>query len=62
MKYTLVPPNDPPVKYTASCPEIGWLLMNSPDGDLTINQRQLNLTPEPPGIGIETRLLELRKQ
>ena len=62
MKYTLVPPNDPPVQYTVSCPEIGRLLMNSPDGDLTINQRQLTCVADGPEIGIETRLLELRKQ
>ena len=42
--FTIVPPNDPPEhKFTASCAEIGRLLMNSPNGDLTINQKQLSL-------------------
>jgi hypothetical protein len=42
--FTIVPPNDPPEpKFTASCGEIGRLLMSSPNGDLTINQKQMSL-------------------
>ena len=39
--WTIVPPNDPPAKlFTAGCKEIGQLLKDSPNGDLTINQKR----------------------
>ena len=42
--FTIVPPNDPPEpKFTASSKEIGRLLKNSPNGDLTINQTRNTL-------------------
>jgi hypothetical protein len=62
MKYTLIPPNDPPAQYTASCPEIGRLLMNSPDGNLTIDQTRDSLLPGPIGIDFEARLREIFKE
>lgn len=37
--YTICPPGPEPKKPTASCPEMGELLRNSPNGDLTINNR-----------------------
>jgi hypothetical protein len=59
MKYTLVPPNEPPRQYTASCEEIGRLLKNSPDGSLSINQRQMSVLPGPLGVDLELRLREM---
>jgi len=37
--YTICPPGPEPKQPTASCPEMGLLLRNSPDGDLTIKNR-----------------------
>lgn len=37
--YTICPPGPEPRQPTASCPEMGELLRNSPNGDLTINNR-----------------------
>jgi len=59
LKHTLVPPNDPPRQYTASCEEIGRLLKNSPDGNLAINQKQMSVLPGPIGVDLETRLREM---
>jgi hypothetical protein len=59
MKYTLVPPNAPPVQHTASCPEIGRLLVNSPDGDLTINQTRNAILPGPIGVDFELRMQQM---
>lgn len=39
-KITLCPPGPEPVRYTASCAEMGRLLKDSPNGDLTINERR----------------------
>lgn len=36
---TICPDGPEPAKFTASCREMGELLKNSPDGDLTINNR-----------------------
>jgi hypothetical protein len=42
--WTIVPPNEPPEKpFTASSKEIGRLLKNSPNKDLTINQTRNTL-------------------
>jgi len=42
--WTIVPPNEPPEKpFTVSSKEIGRLLKNSPNGDLTINQTRNTL-------------------
>ena len=38
--YTICPDQEPPKQFTASCADMGRLLKNSPDGDLTINQKR----------------------
>lgn len=38
--YTICPAEEAPKRFTASCSEMGLLLRNSPDGDLTINQKR----------------------
>ena len=38
--YTICPPGPEPVRYTASCKEMGVLLKNSPNADLTIDERR----------------------
>lgn len=39
--YTICPDQEAPKTFTASCREMGRLLQDSPDGDLTINQKRL---------------------
>lgn len=36
---TICPDQEPPKRFTASCREMGELLKNSPNGNLTINNR-----------------------
>lgn len=36
---TICPDQEPPKRFTASCREMGELLKNSPNADLTINNR-----------------------
>jgi hypothetical protein len=38
--YTICPDQETPKQFTASCKDMGELLRNSPDGDLTINQKR----------------------
>jgi hypothetical protein len=38
--FTICPDQEAPKNFTASCKDMGRLLMNSPDGDLTINQKR----------------------
>ena len=38
--FTICPDQETPKQFTASCKEMGGLLKNSPDGNLTINQRR----------------------
>ena len=38
--YTLCPPGPEPKAFTASCQQMGQLLKDSPNGDLTIDQRR----------------------
>lgn len=38
--YTICPPGPEPERFTAGCREMGQLLKNSPDGNLTINQNR----------------------
>lgn len=52
-KYTICPPGPEPKQFTASCADIGRLLKNSPNGDLTINngnQRWESWTNKPMAI------------
>ena len=39
--FTICPDQEAPKSFTASCKEMGRLVMNSPDGDLTINQKRI---------------------
>lgn len=64
--YTVLPPQEAPKQITASCTEMGKLLSNSINGDLTINNRgtlweswsNAPLQPEP----FEDRLSKLSKE
>ena len=38
--YTICPDQEAPKQFTASCKDMGILLMHSINGDLTINQKQ----------------------
>lgn len=38
--FTICPDGPEPKKFTASCPEMGQLLKNSPDGNLTLDQKR----------------------
>jgi hypothetical protein len=38
--YTICPPGPEPKQFTASCTQMGQLLKDSPNGDLTIDQRR----------------------
>lgn len=38
--YTICPPGPEPVRFTASCKEMGLMLKGSPNGDLTIDERR----------------------
>ena len=39
--YTICPDQEAPKQFTASCKDMGKLLRHSPNGDLTINQKQM---------------------
>ena len=41
--FTICPPDDAPKQFTASCPQLVKLLMNSTNGDLTIDDRRNGL-------------------
>ena len=61
--YTICPTQEAPKRFTASCKEMGVLLRNSPDGDLTIDDRRNGLWESWEGKGvvepIENRLHKL---
>ena len=61
--YTICPTQAEPKRFTASCAEMGILLRNSPDGDLTIDDRRNGLWESWEGKGvvepIEDRLHKL---
>jgi hypothetical protein len=56
--FTICPDQEAPKNFTASCAEMGVLLMNSPDGDLTINQRRLGAWDAWTGGGLDAPLEE----
>ena len=56
--FTICPDQEAPKNFTASCAEMGVLLMNSPDGDLTINQRRLGVWDAWTGGGLDAPLEE----
>ena len=41
--FTICPPDDAPKQFTARCPQLVTLLMNSTNGDLTIDDRRNGL-------------------
>jgi hypothetical protein len=66
--YTICPDQEEPKRFTASCADMGVLLRNSPDGDLTINQKRLGMWDSWTGGGVDIpieeklhNLLEKRK-
>lgn len=50
--YTICPTQEAPKRFTASCKEMGILLRNSPDGDLTIDDRRNGLWESWEGKGV----------
>ena len=50
--YTICPPQEEPKRFTASCKEMGILLSNSPDGNLTIDDRRNGLWESWEGKGV----------
>ena len=58
MKYTLCPPGPEPKPITASCAQMGELLKNSPNGDLTIDQRRGGMWQSWEGRRVEIAPLE----
>ena len=61
--YTICPPQEEPKRFTASCKEMGILLSNSPDGNLTIDDRRNGLWQSWEGKGVAAEPIEdtLRK-
>lgn len=63
--YTICPDQEAPKNFTASCREMGELLRDSPNGDLTINQKRTATWDMWSGNhmgGIEEALHEMCKQ
>jgi len=61
--FTVCPPDEAPKQFTASCAEIGRLLKNSIDGDLTIDVRRYDMWGRGAvGPNIEDRLHALIKE
>jgi hypothetical protein len=56
--YTICPPQEEPKRFTASCKEMGILLSNSPDGNLTIDDRRNGLWESWEGKGVAAEPFE----
>jgi len=56
--YTICPPQEEPKRFTASCKEMGILLSNSPDGNLTIDDRRNGLWQSWEGKGVAAEPFE----
>ena len=56
--YTICPPQEEPKRFTASCKEMGVLLQNSPDGNLTIDDRRNGLWQSWEGKGVAAEPFE----
>lgn len=56
--FTICPDQEAPKNFTASCAEMGRLLMRSPDGDLTINQRRSAMWDSWTGGGVDAPIEE----
>jgi hypothetical protein len=50
--WTICPDQEAPTNFTASCAEMGRLLKDSPDGNLTINQKRLGMWDSWSGGGV----------
>lgn len=59
MKITFCPPGPEPIKYTASCAEMGRLLRHSIDHNLTIDERRQVWANRHAGTPIEDLLEQL---
>ena len=56
--FTICPDQEAPKNFTASCAEMGRLLQDSPDGDLTINQKRLAMWDAWLGGGLDAPIEE----
>lgn len=56
--FTICPDQEAPKNFTASCAQMGRLLKDSPDGDLTINQRRFAMWDSWTGGGLDAPLEE----
>ena len=56
--YTICPDQEEPKRFTASCADMGLLLKQSPDGDLTINQKRLGMWDSWTGGGVDIPIEE----
>lgn len=56
--YTICPPQEEPKRFTANCKEMGELLSNSPDGNLTIDDRRNGLWESWEGKGVAAEPFE----
>lgn len=56
--FTICPDQEAPKNFTASCAAMGRLLQDSPDGDLTINQKRLGMWDSWTGGGLDAPLEE----
>ena len=58
--FTICPDGPEPKKFTASCPEMGQLLKDSPNGDLTIDDRRRGMWETWSGRPVQMAPLEER--
>ena len=56
--YTICPDQEEPKRFAASCADMGLLLKQSPDGDLTINQKRLGMWDSWTGGGVDIPIEE----
>ena len=56
--FTICPDQEAPKNFTASCAEMGRLLQDSPDGDLTINQKRFAMWGAWLGGGLDAPIEE----
>ena len=56
--YTICPDQEAPKQFTASCADMGRLLKDSPNGDLTINQKRLGMWDSWTGGGLDIPIEE----
>ena len=56
--FTICPDQEAPKTFTASCAAMGRLLQDSPDGDLTINQKRFGMWDSWTGGGVDAPIAE----